>query len=475
MGVDLHYLSATAALDLFRTRQLSPVELMGAVIARAEMVEPRINAFADRYFDQALAGARQAEARYAGKGPRPRPLEGLPIAIKEETPIEGQRTTHGSLLYKDSMETRTATVAARILAAGALVHARSTAPEFSCVPYTHSRLWGITRNPWNLHYSPGGSSGGAGAALAAGSTTLANGSDIGGSIRIPASFCGVVGFKPPYGRVPESSPVNLDHYCHEGPLARTVADCALLENVIAGPDPHDVASLRPRLRIPAQLRGIERWRIALSLDLGGFPVDHDVTANTLAAAQALRDAGAGVDQVDLGWDWREILDASRIHFGVTGSSVGQYLPEHRDQLTSYAIRFAEETALIPKDAYRRGLEIENKIYARLGDVLTRYRVLICPTFAIPAFEAGEEYADHGPVVNGVTLPGWYDTMMTLPFNICSRCPVLSVPSGFSRDGVPTGLQIVGRTYDDVSVFRVAATLEQARPWRYGPGHQPPLQ
>ena len=304
---ELHYITAVEAIQRFKARELSPVELMQAIIARAEAVEPRVNALADRYFDQALDAAREAEVRYGGRGRRPRALEGIPIVIKEETPIAGQRTTQGSLIYKDYIETRTATVAQRILDAGAIVHARSTAPEFSCAPFTHSRLWGVTRNPWNLDYSPGGSSGGSGAALAAGSTTLANGSDIGGSIRIPASFCGVVGFKPPYGRVPEVAPFNLDHYCHEGPLARTVADCALLENVMAGPDPHDIVSLRPKLRIPAELRAIAGWRIALSRDLGGFTVDQDVAANLGRVADAFREAGATVEEVDLDWRRDEII------------------------------------------------------------------------------------------------------------------------------------------------------------------------
>lgn len=472
---DLHYISAVEAIRRFRTHDLSPVELMNAVIARAEAVEPRINAFGDRYFDEAIEAARRAEARYMGHGPRPRPLEGIPIAIKEETPIAGQRTTQGSLIYKDYVDTHSATVTDRIMRAGGIVHARSTAPEFSCAPFTHSRLWGITRNPWNLAFSPGGSSGGSGASLAAGSTTLANGSDIGGSIRIPASFCGVVGFKPPYGRVPEYAPFNLDHYCHEGPMARTVADCALLENVMAGPDPRDVVSLRPKLRIPSELGSIAGWRIALSLDLSGYTVDDDVIANTRAAAATLREAGATVEEVDLDWNKSEIIAATRAHFGIIfGGSIGELLGEHRDEMTPYAIRFAEEAATVKKEDYLRALEIEGRVYAQLGAVLERYRLLICPTFAVPALEAGQDYVGHGPVVNGVMQESTYDVLMTVPFNICSRCPVMSVPSGLSRDGVPTGLQIVGRTYDDVSVFRAAAAFERLRPWLDAPERRPAL-
>src|SRR5262249_23585917 len=296
---DLHYLPATQALRDFRARELSPVELVTAVIERAQAVEPVINAFAETFFDQALEQARAAEARYAGKGEAPRPLEGLPVAVKEEAEIAGQHNTLGSLPLRDNIAEHTNAFGQRIIDPGGIVHARPTPPEFSCAPVTWTRLWGVTRNPWNTQYSPGGSSGGSAASLAAGTAALATGSDIGGSIRIPASFSGVVGFKPPYGRVPEVPPFNLDHYCHEGPLARTVADCALLENVIAGPHPSDVVSLRPKLEIPGTLDGIEGMRVALSVDLGCYNVDADVAANTLAAAGRLRDAGATVHEVAL--------------------------------------------------------------------------------------------------------------------------------------------------------------------------------
>ena len=472
---ELHYLSATEALALFRARELSPVELTASVIARAEAVDPQVNALPVRFFDEATVAARRAEARYAGKGPHPRPLEGIPVAVKEETPVAGQPWTQGSLIYRDAVADHTAVIAERVIRAGGIVHARSAAPEFSVAPFTHSRLWGVTRNPWNLEYSPGGSSGGSGAALAAGTATLATGSDIGGSIRIPASFCGVVGFKPPYGRVPEEPPFNLDHWCHEGPLARTVADCALLENVIAGPHRSDIASLKPKLRIPSELRGIEGWRVALSVDLGGFPLDEDVAARTLAAADAFREAGATVEEVDLGWDWREIIRAARIHFGaVFAPLVAEEMERHRDLMTPYAIAFAEAAGKVAKEDLVRGFEIEGRLYERLARVLERHRILICPTFAVPALVAGEDYVERAPVVNGVEQKSLYDVLMTACFNVCSRCPVLSVPSGFARTGVPTGLSIVGRTYDDVSVFRAAAAFERLRPWLDTPERRPVL-
>jgi aspartyl-tRNA(Asn)/glutamyl-tRNA(Gln) amidotransferase subunit A len=458
---DLHYLPAAEALRLFRARKLSPVELTQALVDRAAKVEPTINAFAQTFFDEALASARKAEARYANGGDSARPLEGLLVAVKEEAPITGHKNTLGSLPLRDVIADHTAVFVQRILDAGGIVHARTTTPEFCCAPITWSKLWGVSRNPWNTAYSPGGSSGGSAASLAAGSTTLATGSDIGGSIRIPASFCGVVGFKPPYGRVPETEIFNLDHYCHEGPLARTVSDTALLENVIAGPDPSDVVSLRPKLVIPDRLESIAGLRIAMSTDLGCYDVDEDVIANTRAAADRLREAGATIEEVSLPWELATINRAANIHFGmIFGPSIQDLYDKHGDEFTSYARRFVAEAAEIPKEDFVKGLELEARIYAPLGQLLDKFDVLICPTFAVPALPA--EYDS----------PNALDTLMTVPFNIASRCPVITVPSGLSRDGVPTGLSVVGKTYDDVTAFRVAAAHEQRFPWLDVPERRP---
>ena len=471
---DLHYLSASEALRLFRTRELSPVELLTAVIARAEAVEPVINAFAETRYDEALELARAAQERYAGTGPPPRPLDGLPVAVKEEAPIAGQKNTLGSLPLRETVADHTAAFVQRIIDAGGIVHARTTTPEFCCAPVTWTKLWGVTRNPWNTAYSPGGSSGGSAASLAAGSATLATGSDIGGSIRIPSAFCGVTGFKPPYGRVPEVEVFNLDHYCHEGPLARSVADCALLQNVIAGPHPSDVASLRPKLEIPGRLEPVAGMRIALSVDLGCYEVDDDVAANTRAAADRLREAGATVQEVALPWQIETINRATRIHFGmIFGPSMQEIYDKHAEDLTSYTRRLVAESGEITKADYLAGLALEAAIYAPLGELLEEFDALICPTFGVPALPA--EYDTGQPVeVNGHPREDWLDVMMTVPFNIASRCPVLSIPSGRSRDGVPTGLSVVGRTYDDVTAFRVAAAHEERFRWLDTPDRRPRL-
>lgn len=463
---DLHYLSATEALARFRAKELSPLELMEAVIARAESVEPNVNAFTHARFDEALEQARSAAERYAGSGAHVRPLEGLPVALKDEVPVDGWPWSNGSLIMEDEIADHTAPIAERIMDAGGIVHARTTTPEFSCAAFTHTKLWGVTRNPWSPGWGVGGSSGGSGAALAAGTTTLASASDIGGSIRIPASFNGVVGFKPPYGRVPVDPPFNLDHYCHDGPMARTVGDCALLQNVLAGPHPNDVTTLRPKVEIPTDLAGIDGMRIGLAVPLGDYPMDPEIAENSIVSADVFRAAGAVVDLVELPWTREQIMDVTYVHFGaIFGSEIGLGATAYPDLITPYAAEVARRSLeAIARTPYAEGLRLEAAIYAPLGALLERYEILICPTVGTRGFVAGDDYADHGIEVGGEMLEDYLAACMTPPFNIASRCPVLAVPSGFATNGVPTGIQIVGRTYDDVTVFRAAAAYERERPW-----------
>jgi Asp-tRNA(Asn)/Glu-tRNA(Gln) amidotransferase A subunit family amidase len=460
--IDLCYLSASEALNLFRKRKLSPVELMEAVIRRAETVDRRINAFTFTYFDEALEQARAAEAKYMSRSGRIGALEGLPIGIKDESWIEGKPTSYGSLISKDEIATTTSPNNARIMKAGGIVHARTATPEYSCASFTHSRRWGITRNPWNTRYTPGGSSGGSGASLAAGTAQIAMGSDIGGSIRIPAGASGVVGYKPPYGRNTDDPPFNLDPYCHTGPMARSIQDTILLQNVISGPSPTDIASLRPKLRLPTAYKPIKGWKIAYSLDLGFFAVDKDVIANTKKALSVFRSLGATVEEVDLGWG-PEVLKAGMEHLNhLFGTVMVRYARKHRKIMTKYAVRFAREAGRTTALKFLSTLETAAKMYDSFGPLMEQYDVFICPTNAVPAVKADYDTAEgfrvNGKVSDLHPMLGW---CMTTPFNTLSRCPVLSVPTGRATNGVPTGMQIVGRTYSDADVFRTGLAYETA--------------
>ena len=207
------------------------------------------------------------------RGFKPRALEGIPLLVKDAQRVKDKRTTHGSLIFDNNIDDHSDPQIERLEKAGAIIFGRTTTPEFCLSGVTHSRIWGITRNPWNLDYGPGGSSGGSGAALAAGFTTLATGTDIGGSIRIPSSACGTVGFKPPHGRNPDGPPANFDRFNHCGPMTRSVADAALMQNVTSGPHPLDHDSIRARVKLPLKAESIKGWKIAYSLDFGYVEVD----------------------------------------------------------------------------------------------------------------------------------------------------------------------------------------------------------
>ena len=463
--LDLCYLPASQAATLFRARKLSPVELMEAVIARAEAVDGKIKAFTYTHFDEAMDLARKSEAKFMKSGARVRPLEGLAIGIKDESYIKGKPTSTGSLIYKDYVADHTSPVNERILRAGGIVHARTATPEFCCAGYTNSRLWGVTSNPWNRKFTPGGSSGGSSASLAAGTSAIATGSDIGGSIRIPASTCGLVGYKPPYGRNPDDPPFNLDFYCHTGPLARTVADAILLQNVMSGPHPADISTLRPKLRLPETYRPIKGWNIAYSMDLGCYEVDADVAKNTHEALDVFRSLGATVEEVDLGWN-DDIQKAALTYLEhLFGAWIAKILEEHADEMTTYARAFAEKGRSSKSTDFVWSLEVAADMYKSFGPMMEKHDVFICPTTALPAVAADFDQSRDEVRINGRSVDPMLGWVMTAPFNTLSRCPVITVPSGRAKSGVPTGIQIVGRSYRDPDVFRAAMAYEAAAgPW-----------
>ncbi|WP_342775154.1 amidase, partial [Nonomuraea diastatica] len=473
-GAELAYMTATDTLAAYAARTLSPVELLTAVVERAESIEPSVNAFAEQWFDQAMDQARQATDRYA-RGTA-RPLEGLPVALKEEQPIAGHPLRDGSMLLRDNVADVTHPIVDRIVAAGGIVHARTTTPEFCAAGFTHSDLWGVTRNPWSLEHSSGGSSGGSGAALAAGTAMLATGSDIGGSIRIPAAFNGVVGFKPPYGRVPALPPYNLDHYCHDGPMARTVADCALLQNVIAGHDPRDPVSVPAPPPIPPYPGSLKGRRVAVCVHLGDYPVEPEVAAATWDAVSALTEAGAVVEEVELPWRRADIMRAAWAHYGaIFGPIIAEEMAAHGDGVTRYVHDFLDRgLKAVAELGFYGALKIESQVHADLARLFERFDALLCPASGTPAFLAGEDYVEMPLVVDGVRLDHNLEAPLTVPFNLASRCPVLGVPSGRSARGVPTGVQVVGRPYDDHTVFEVGAAVTAALPWYAGESWRPAL-
>ena len=470
---ELCFLPAAQALEEFRNSRLSPVELLRALIARAEEVEPRINAFADRYFEEALVKAAAAEQRYARGNARP--LEGLPIAIKDEAAVQGKRTTQGSLLLQDDVSEQSAYVVERLEEAGAIIHARTTTPEFCLLFATHSRLWGVTRNPWNLEITPGGSSGGSAASLAAGTSTLASGSDIGGSIRQPASMCGLVGFMPPYGRNPDDPPFNLDPYNRQGPLARSVADCALMQNVMSGPHPRDIATLRPKLDIPLDLdTHLKGWRIAYSIDLGYVEVDPEVVANTHETLEAFRSLGAVVEEVKLDWSKRIDEAATQSYDFMVGAYIREISEGREDQLCDYSRDYIERSRSVGSREFLSMLKVCGEMYDHFGPLMEKHDLFVCPTTTTTRVKADFNYLKDSIEINGRSVDSEFSIALCHQFNMLGRCPVLSVPSGMAENGVPTGVQLVARTYDDETVFRAGAALEALRPRFRDDSTRPPL-
>jgi len=469
---DLIYLSATECIDRYRTGALSPVDVLDAQLARAALVDDSLNAFTETMADAARERAQESERRY--REGTARPLEGVTVAAKEKHQIAGMDVVEASNAWDGYTALENAPIIDRLLDAGAIIHARTATPEFSIAAFTHSDRWGVTRNPWNTAFSPGGSSGGSAAALAAGMTTLATASDIGGSTRGPAAFTGTVGYKAPYGRIPGVGPMSVDYYRGDGPMGRTVDDVLLFANTISGPDPRDHVALRPKVVIPSDLAGVEGLRVALSLDLGGFHVAEEIRENTRRVAEELAKAGAEVVEVDFAWTRELIVAAAMPHFGhMMGSMVNDAIGGKTAELSDYARDFVEQTRVVRAGASMfDAAKAEYAVQRELARVMSGYDALLCPTTAAIGLPAADTLIG-GIDIDGRTVSGLEGTL-TLPFNISNRCPVLAVPSGHAGNGMPTGVQIVGHTYDDAMVFRLGRAIETLRPWAYTAEHRPQL-
>ncbi|WP_258582653.1 amidase [Mesorhizobium sp. AR02] len=450
-------LTANAIADGIRSGAFSAETVVEESIRRARAVSERLNAFAVIREEQALEAARLAD-RAVARGEATGPLHGVPFAAKDLTPTSGDLTTLGSWAKGDWVPAETALCIRRLQAAGAILVGKTTTPEFAFSSFTNSPRWGVTRNPWNPERTSGGSSGGAGVAVATGVVPFAEGTDMGGSVRIPAAFCGVVGLKPSLGRIPMTIlPSVFDNISHFGPLARSVADAVAFVQATAGGSDEDIASLPIGFDALATRTGeLEGKRFALSVDLGYYQIQPRVEAVIRQAVAEMRSAGAIVDEVPMAWT-RAVNDEWFDLWCVFMSAFfGDELAGHRHHMDPSVVSMIERGLAMNATAYKRVELLRTAMWKDMARLFERYDALLCPTCAItapPVSETDDDYV--------ATLPdGRFKGLdLTCPFNMLPQLPALSLPAGFAADGLPVGLQIIGRRFADEQVLSMAAAIE----------------
>ena len=465
--------SAVELAKTIRAGERSPVDVVEAHLERIEKRDGAINAYVTVTAEKARAAAEEAE-RVVEAGESLGPLHGVPVAVKDLEDVAGIRTTFGSLLFENNVSERSEPFAERLLDAGAVIVGKTNTPEFGLGCTTNNRVAGETHTPFDTSRNAGGSSGGTGAALAAGMVPIAQGSDTGGSIRTPASFCGVYGVKPTFGRVPRVSRPDAFEahtpFSHVGPMARTVEDAALTLDVMAGQHPDDPFSLPETGEdyLGATDRGVEALDVAYSPDLGTYPVDPEVAEVVADAVEGFEDAGAVVEEVevDLGCEQSDVLEAFYTFARVRWQTLFDNLEsrgfdprgDDRERLRSVVVETILDEPEPTVGAYKRADRTRTRIYDGLQDVFEKYDLLVSPTLAVLPFPDGEEPTE----VDGVEvdpLRGW---VLTQPYNMSGH-PAASVPAGFV-DGLPVGMQIAGRRHAEETVLAASAAFERERPW-----------
>jgi aspartyl-tRNA(Asn)/glutamyl-tRNA(Gln) amidotransferase subunit A len=469
-------MDAVALATEIRDKRISPVEAVEAVLDRMSRVEPHIHAFCTPTPDLARAEAKRIEAELAA-GRAIGPLGGVPVSIKDLILTKGVRTTSGSVAYRDLIPDEDDVAVERLKAAGAIIIGKTNTAEFGYSATGHNPVFETTRNPWNVAMTSGGSSAGAGAAVACGVGPVALGSDGGGSVRIPASHCGVYGFKPSMGRIPlypgsrdERFPgvsgwESLECY---GPLTRTVADAALMLAVMAGPDPRD------RQSIPSEdidwsgcARGeIRGKRVAHSADWGYAAVDPEVATIAADAARVFeRDLGCVVEEANPGWDDPAAAFAAIMVAETDLRAMRRMIERHGREVSQHMVDLLSRpwSAEDLTDANIARKAVVNKMWR----MMARYDLLLTPTLCVPPFPIHMQGPDK--IAGRYVRPeSWL--AFTFPINLTGQ-PAATVPAGWTHDGLPVGLQIVGRHLDDAMVLRASAAYEAARPWAH---RWPPL-
>ena len=468
VDLDLAFASAVDMAGSVAAGDVSPVELVQNSLERISEVDDELNAFCFVWDEFALEQARAA-ANEVSRGGSLGPLHGVPVALKDTTPTAGHTTTLGSYAFEHWVPTVDAAVARKLRQAGAIIVGKTTTPEFAHALTTESPLWGITRNPWNIARTTGGSSGGSGAAVATGCVPLAEGSDMGGSVRIPAAWCGIVGLKPGLGRIPmDVLPGLFDTISHHGPLARTVDDARLFLQATQGPDEADILTPAFPLNLTEpQTVDMKNVRVALSIDLGCWAVDPAVEAAVRAAANALADAGATVAEVNPGFLGNEEDEWYKLWGVFMAAYFGEYVEEFGDQMMDGVLRLIEQGNAMSAVDYKQVEFTRTRMWNQIRPILQDNDVLLCPTMAsgpVAASMIGKRNPSHTEDGRRCSPD------MTAIWNLISPCPVMTVPCGLDDDGLPIGAQLVGRRWRSDQLLAIAAALESVVP----PIGRPPI-
>jgi amidase len=461
---DLTFTGPVELAKLYRARRVSPLEVMQAALARIDEVNPQINAVVSLARDSALWEARRATAALKRGAPLP-PLFGVPVGVKDVTATKGLRTTYGSKLFENHVPDEDALVVQRLRAAGAIVIGKTNTPEFAFGPNTVNAVFGATRNPWNPALTSGGSSGGSAAGLATGMFPIAEGTDLGGSLRGPASFCGVVGFRTSPGLIPRCpSVLAWDTYSVEGPMARTIADTALMLSVMAGPDDRSPISYEVDTRAftaAVKAPSVKGWRVAWTADFDGLvPVDDEVRGVFERAVRVFRSLGARVEAASP--DMRDVPEIVRLTRGLLMvARHADKLAEHRAILQEGLVENTEQGLALTSRDVARGELLRTRLWDGVRAFMETRDLLVTPTAATPPFPIDQP---HVLMVNGKPLgKGMQRSYLTYAFSVLGL-PAISIPCGFTGDGLPVGMQIVGKRRGEAAVLRAAAAFEAAQPW-----------
>jgi aspartyl-tRNA(Asn)/glutamyl-tRNA(Gln) amidotransferase subunit A len=458
MSDEFAYMTALELRRLMLARQISPVELVESTLRRIDALQPVLNPFVTVTADLALDAAREAERQLMAGSPLGL-LVGLPVSIKDLTAVKGVRFTSGSRTLADFIAPVDSPASERVKAHGACIVGKTTTTEFGCKGSSDSPLTGYTRNPWNLGKTTGGSSAGAAASVAAGITPFALGTDGGGSIRIPASFCGLFGIKAQFARVPVFPASATPTLGHVGPLARTVRDAALLLTAVSGYDARDPASVAAP--VPDYLGACEQQptglRIAFSPTLGYARPTPEVVEITSRAVRLLEDMGCTVELVDRVFDDPIDIWMAEFYAGV-GTRLKKPLAEHRDIIDAAVADVLQDALDQTIEEYYQRVFERYEFREKMRQFFERYDLLVTPTTPTPAFDIDRNLPRE---LEGHNIVSW--VAYTYPVNLCGH-PAASVPCGFTGDGLPVGLHLISRALGETDIFRAAAALETARPW-----------